>query len=247
MGKFIAYLTLAVVVSFAYVILRPKIKGFLGEKSVSTILSLLPKEDYRVLNDCLLPTESGTTQIDHIVLSRFGIFVIETKNYSGKLYGKEFSEHWTQINGKSKVSIYNPLRQNYHHTKVLEGLLELPSSCFIPVVVFSVESTVKVESSKPLVYTVNLNRLIRSYEQEVIDPSLLNGLAKTILLANITDPEARKMHVQSVQKKKEDREEKIKANICPHCGSALVRRTGKYGAFWGCSNYPACKFTKPIK
>ncbi len=247
MGKFIAYLILALVACFAYVILRPKMKGFFGEIIVRIILSLLPKEEYRVLNDCLLPTESGTTQIDHIILSRFGIFVIETKNYSGKLYGKEFSEHWTQINGRSKVSIYNPLRQNYHHTKVLKDLLELPSSCFIPVVVFSVESTVKVDSSKPLVYTVNLNRLIRSYEQEVIDPSLLDGLAETILHANITDPEARKTHVQSVQKKKEDREEKIKVNICPQCGSALIRRTGKYGAFWGCSNYPACKFTKPIK
>lgn len=247
MGKLIVYLIFALVTCFAYVILRPKMKGFFGEIIVRIILSLLPKEEYRVLNDCLLPTENGTTQIDHIVLSRFGIFVIETKNYSGKLYGKEFSEHWTQINGRSKVSIYNPLRQNYHHTKVLEDLLELPSSCFIPVVVFSVESTVKVESSKPLVYTVNLNRLIRSYEQEVIDPSLLDGLAETILHANITDPEARKTHVQSVQKKKEDREEKIKANICPQCGSALVRRTGKYGAFWGCSNYSACKFTKPIK
>ena len=240
-------LIVGTLISFAVAILYPKVKGFWGEITVRFVLSLLPKDEYRVLNDCLLPTESGTTQIDHVVLSRFGIFVIETKNYSGKIYGKEFSESWTQINGKSKVSIYNPLRQNYHHTKVLENLLELPSSCFIPVVVFSVESDIKVESSKPLVYTVNLNRLIRSYKCEVIDPSLLGSLAETILQSNISDPEARRKHIRSVQKRKEDMEQKIKANICPRCGSALVRRTGKYGAFLGCSNYPACKFTKPIK
>lgn len=59
-------------------------KGKLGEAKVSHIVGRLPKEDYVVLDDLMLTNKYGsTTQIDHVVVSRYGIFVIETKNYKG--------------------------------------------------------------------------------------------------------------------------------------------------------------------
>lgn len=68
-------------------------KGNAGEKAVSRKLSRLPKEEYKVLNNVMLATSKGTTQIDHIILSIYGIFVIETKNYNGWIYGGEESEY----------------------------------------------------------------------------------------------------------------------------------------------------------
>ncbi len=59
--------------------LRPS-KGKAGEKTVSRKLSRLPKDKYKVLNDIMLATPKGTTQIDHIVVSIYGVFVVETKN-----------------------------------------------------------------------------------------------------------------------------------------------------------------------
>lgn len=96
----------------------PQIKGRMGEHLVIKGLEkhLYPNE-YTIINDVTLPLEdSGTTQVDHIIVSRFGIFVIETKNMSGWIFGNEKQAKWTQTIHRSKHQFQNPLRQNYKHT-----------------------------------------------------------------------------------------------------------------------------------
>lgn len=90
-------------------------KGAAGERSVARRLATLPKEQYVILNDLLLPTSYGTTQIDHVVVSIYGIFVIETKNYKGIIYGGQDAETWTQNVWGNKYSMPNPIRQNKVH------------------------------------------------------------------------------------------------------------------------------------
>lgn len=63
--------------------------------------------------------DTHTTQIDHIVVSIHGIFVIETKNYKGWIYGNSNNEYWTQNIYGNKYSLYNPLLQNKNHIKSL--------------------------------------------------------------------------------------------------------------------------------
>ena len=90
-------------------------RGDWTESRVAKELAKLPKDEYIVLNDLMLPTSYGTTQIDHVVLSRYGVYVIETKNYTGSLVGNEKSEHWEQnING-FMYKTGNALRQNKAH------------------------------------------------------------------------------------------------------------------------------------
>ena len=102
---------------------KPFLKGKIGEFAVSTHVKLyLDKENYILLNDCTLPDEQNqTTQIDHILLSPYGIFVIETKNYKGWIFGHENSEEWKQsLLGKKRFwgwsseqhKFRNPIRQN---------------------------------------------------------------------------------------------------------------------------------------
>lgn len=82
-----------------------KIRGAIGEKRVKNQLSKLPHEDYVILNDIMVETERGTSQIDHVVVSPYGIFVIETKNFSGWIHGSESSEYWVQtIYRKKQIS-----------------------------------------------------------------------------------------------------------------------------------------------
>ena len=79
-----------VILGFIFLVKKiPEIRGHIEEKKVSAFLATLPSYEYKIFNDILLATESGTTQIDHIVVSRFGIFVIETKNYRGWITGNE--------------------------------------------------------------------------------------------------------------------------------------------------------------
>ncbi len=113
----------AVLVLFALVIIWRRTKGKRGEKQVSALLSLLPKKDYLVINDLLLQSGGHSTQIDHVVVSVYGIFVIETKYYQGWIYGGENSEFWTQNIYGHKYELRNPLRQNQGHIKAIQRLL----------------------------------------------------------------------------------------------------------------------------
>ena len=102
----------------------PSAIGARGERRVNKIISKkLNKQDYFLLYDLTLPTVRGTTQVDHIIVSRFGIFVIETKNMSGWIFGTDTQKHWTQVLHNHRVKFQNPLRQNFHHLKVIQELL----------------------------------------------------------------------------------------------------------------------------
>ena len=90
-----------------------KIKGNVGEKRVANILSTLDNTKYKVINNLMIRTERGTTQIDHVVISIYGIFVIETKNYKGLIFGSENDENWTQVIYKNKGKFRNPIIHNW--------------------------------------------------------------------------------------------------------------------------------------
>jgi hypothetical protein len=72
----------------------------------------------------MLQVGNKTTQIDHIVVSNYGIFVIETKNYKGWIMGNEYDEYWRQVIYKRKEKLYNPIKQNYGHILALKGVLK---------------------------------------------------------------------------------------------------------------------------
>lgn len=86
-------------------------KGKRGEMSVAAILKSLPKNDYLVINDLMLRLGNWTSQIDHVVVSKFGVFVIETKNYQGWISGGENSDKWVQNIFGHKYELYNPIQQ----------------------------------------------------------------------------------------------------------------------------------------
>ena len=106
---------------------NPKVKGRIGERAVRSVIGKdLDEETYIEFHDLIIPSRSGTTQIDHIYVSVFGIFVIETKNYTGWIFGNEKQSKWTQVVYKQKHYFQNPLRQNYAHIKALS---ELNANC----------------------------------------------------------------------------------------------------------------------
>ena len=104
----------------------PWFKGALGETFVRLIAKFrLPADTYHPIHNVTLPTADGSTQIDHIFVSRFGIFVVETKNMKGWIFGGESQAQWTQKIFRKSFKFQNPLRQNYKHTKTLESALEI--------------------------------------------------------------------------------------------------------------------------
>ena len=181
------------------------------------------------MNDVLLPAKYGTSQVDHIVVSPYGIFVIETKNYKGWIFGHENSEQWTQslVGHRSffgwtsrKYKMGNPIKQNIAHVRAVRNLLkDLGDFHIIPIVVFS-----------------NCGELVQSEEN-------VGKIVAVLRSSNITSKEAREAHAQNANYAKNKNELMIANYRCPKCGANLVERNGKFGKFLGCSNYPRCRFT----
>ena len=101
-------------------------KGENGENLVKFILKYYGSKDvaHREINNLIIKDEEGNThQIDHIEIRENGIFCIETKNYSGLIFGRPNQRYWTQCLNKYKYKIINPLNQNCGHIKVLNKIL----------------------------------------------------------------------------------------------------------------------------
>lgn len=174
-----------------------KFRGFMGEFWLKLELKKLPKNKYKLLNDIMIEDDKGTHQIDHIVISKYGIFVIEMKNYYGLILGNQYKEKWYQCLGKNKYAFHNPMYQNYGHVKALSNALNLNEEVFIPIVCFSNQVKLKVTSNKPVVQVDTINRNILKYTEEIITCNL-NELSLKIENMNILDKTKRKGHIKNI-------------------------------------------------
>lgn len=232
-----------IVLFFIWQIFESKARGAMGESIVSMILSSLPKDEYRLLNNIMLETDRGTTQIDHILVSVYGIFVIETKNYKGWITGSEHGEQWTKNMYGKKYKFFNPLRQNYGHIKNLQAKLNLPEDYFISIIAFSGEATIKVKTNQNVVYFSQLKKTIGKYTEKRIPQNQLDILANYIASLNVDSHDNRKKHVAQIHDTVSNKKV-VAIQKCPRCGGTLKLRNGKNGKFFGCSNYPKCRFTR---
>lgn len=159
---------------------KPFLKGKMGEFAVSAHVKLyLDKDHYILLNDCTLPDEQNqTTQIDHILLSPFGVFVIETKNYKGWIFGGERQKMWTQKIYKKSFKFQNPLHQNYKHQKVLEAVLAdiVDPALIHSVVVFMPDCEFKTQMPQNVFRGAAWTDYIKSFADPVIPPMKLKRI-----------------------------------------------------------------------
>ena len=222
-------------------------KGKAGEMRVAKILSKLPEEEYRVINNLLIKQGNKTTQIDHVVVSEYRIFVIETKHYRGWIYGDANREYWTQNIYGNKYDLWNPIHQNQGHIRALRRVLtDIPPGVFVSIVTFSRQASLDIRNSENVIYWDELKKLICSYQRKLISTEQAQKAYETLSAANIDSKENQKQHVRRVREQISKREETIAKGRCPRCGGELVLRKGTYGPFYGCSNYPRCKFTHKL-
>jgi predicted RNA-binding Zn-ribbon protein involved in translation (DUF1610 family) len=222
-------------------------KGVMGEFIVNLSAKLfLSKEKYHLIKNVTLPTDDGTTQIDHIIVSAFGVFVVETKNMKGWIFGQEHQKQWTQKIFKHSQKFQNPLHQNYKHIKTLEQLLDLQSSQLHSVVVFVGDSTFKAAMPKNVTHGMGYVRYIKSITEPVLTTNQVNDIINKIESGRYA--RTLSTHVEHVRHVRSIVNEKEKVVFCPKCGSEMVLREAKKGdrkgqQFWGCRNYPRCKQT----
>lgn len=218
-------------------------KGVLGEVLIEFAAQLrLPKDTYHRVHNVTLPTPDGTTQIDHIFVSRFGIFVVETKNMKGWIFGGEHQAQWTQKIFKKSFKFQNPLRQNYKHVKALEAALDVPPDLIHSVIVFVGESTLKSPMPPNVTAGGGFITYIKSFSIPVLSEAQVQRAVAQIESGRL-EP-TREVHRQHVRQLKTRSDVSAERN-CPKCGSNMVLRKAKRGRnagnqFWGCSAYPKC-------
>ncbi|KUP08871.1 hypothetical protein Q75_02095 [Bacillus coahuilensis p1.1.43] len=210
--------------------------GQLGEYKIDIQLSQFPN-NYRYLSDIMLPNskaKSGYSQIDHLLITPFGIFVMETKNYSGEIRGGRQDKQWI-VNKRFKMM--NPFNQNYGHMQALKSVLGNHDLHFISIItftkraVFSIDPELrKIQSDDLCVYDTELTEFINRKIQVIkllnetkkLTNEEIDGYYKRIVEVNIDDTATRKEHVEKIKS-----HDSIPA-VCSHCGTKVSEKVKEY-------------------
>jgi hypothetical protein len=175
-----------------------------GEALVaSTLQRHFKTQDYHLLNHITLRHRGGTTQIDHILVSRFGVFVIETKSYTGWIFANAEHPTWTQVTFNDKFKFQNSIHQNYLHVKAVQELLDfVPTSAIHSAVVFTGDAEFKTDMPMGVFTLPKLIQHLRSCTEEVLSPNRVQfcvGRLETARLA--VSGETDVAHVQRLQRR----------------------------------------------
>ena len=251
-------------------------KGMVGEWFINLCIRLfLDKREYRLLKDVTLPTPQGSTQIDHVIVSRFGLFVIETKNMKGWIFGNPTQKSWTQQIYRRKHSFQNPLHQNHLHMMTLKSLLGLSDNQLHSVIFFIGDCTFKTPMPQN-VMNRGLIRYVKGITTPVLAESEVAHVVDTIQQGRLAaNWQTHRQHVTQLKTRHADpsanhvsTREPVRQSvanppsqsvsppdnpppICPRCGSTMVLRTAGRGdnkgkPFWGCHEFPTCRGTRAL-
>lgn len=226
-------------------------KGHYGEYLTEYALEHGNLGDIAVFSNVVVPRASGptsTSEIDVVMLHEKGVFVFESKNYSGWIFGSADQQNWTvTFNANSKAQFYNPIKQNRAHVKALSDYLGLETEAFRSYIVFSERCELKKAPPDTADYIIcRRHHLLGNVRKDLkrldplFDETTFAGLKASLkTLDEGSTQAARAKHVEEVQRV-------ASGSVCPWCGSELVKRNGKYGAFMGCSSYPKCRYTQKL-
>ncbi len=276
-------------------------KGRTGEYMIWRRLRGMEKDGAKFLFNLYLPKEKGgTTEIDVLLLAPQGVFVFESKNYSGWIFGNEKSRYWTQTlpagrNRSHKERFLNPIFQNALHIRCLKALIGVEEA-FHSVIVFSDRCELKrleadMSGAVQIVRLENLPNVVCGIDWgSPLSPDRIGALYEKLLPYTRVSKDVKEKHVAEIrnQLKAASGEDPVPAEtvqsakprdlgtqletrvqpqpapaaataaaptpekaVCPRCGGNLVLRTARRGSgagtrFYGCANYPKCRYTRSI-
>lgn len=181
-------------------------KGNIGESLVSKKLkSYLINEQVMgtVINNVTLSVDDGTTQIDHILICTKGVFVIETKHYSGWIYGDAKQKQWLQVVSKKRSKFQNPIHQNYKHIKAIQALFDfVPTDKIKSLVVFTGKGEFKTPRPKDVILLDGIKDWMNQHEDYVITSDKIQFCYGRLELLRLPENEQTdKLHLKNLSKR----------------------------------------------
>ncbi len=184
--------------------------GRYGEYLIYKYLQNFEYDGAKFLFNIYVPKRNEeTTEIDVLMISRKGLFVFESKNYSGWIFGSENQKYWYQTLPKGrrrshKESFYNPIFQNSTHVKYLKSLIETTIPIF-SVIVFSDRCTLKnINLQKSDVYVVNrynINKLIShifNNSPDILDNVQIEKIFNDLYPFTHVDEQMKQQHINNI-------------------------------------------------
>ena len=185
-----------------------KASGDYGEYSISTIFNALPNE-FHIINDIILKTKKGSTQLDHVVVSPYGIYIIETKNHKGMIFGDPNGKVWTQVlNGRGHFTFYNPIWQNQGHIENLSRATGIPMKYMIGIVVFTSPEANLVNARPWCVNPEEAFEMLMSNRNVILSEKGIMNAIDRIDRMNIRGYKTTQQHVEYVKSIKQRDEER---------------------------------------
>lgn len=241
--------------------------GLQGEKEIAFELKNANIGMY-VLHDITLTFEDLKAQIDYVIVTKGSVYLIECKNLIGNITVDnkgQFSREFV-VNGKKiKEGIYSPYTQAQRHKEIIKKRWLSKTNKFMvsiqekyfdnywykPLVVLSNSKAILNTKYAPKEIknnTIRVDQLIDYIKKDIANydrdlyssKKTMEEIAQSFLESNVSE------YVSIADRYKDEigNEEVVNDDICPSCGGKLIKREGKYGEFFGCSNYPKCRFTK---
>lgn len=218
--------------------------GQFGEYSTEYALTNHNIEgNFTVLKNLYVPYQGRTAEIDLIMLHEKGLFVFESKNYSGTITGTIDCQKWKQtMKDWRKYYFYNPIWQNQTHIRALSAYLGVPEEAFRSYIVFSErcelqrvpEDTERLCIVQRPAMLKKLREALAASQDSLSKEEIASLKERLEPLTKVSEIE-RERHIHAIRER------------CPECGNSLLLRNGRYGPFLGCSNYPKCKYTCDVK
>jgi len=162
-------------------IASPRFRGDIAETRVRRLLATgLEKSRYTIFNSLVIPAGGGTIRIDHVVVSKFGVFVIESQFTRGWVSGGEFQDRWKQYHWRRFTQFDNPMHRNALQVQALQKLLDIPASKFHPIVVLAGQSGFKSQMPENLLAPQKLVRFMSKKGQLLLSDEQAASALKTI-------------------------------------------------------------------
>lgn len=210
LGKFLLSEEPSIFEKAAFIIKSKGDTGAYGEYLTKYMFGSVRLNGYhKELCNVYIPYKDSTSEVDIIVIHEKGIFVIESKNYSGWIFGSERQKNWTQmLNKNSKQSFYNPILQNKTHIKALSEYLKIEKNLMKSFIVFSERCELKKVPDNTEDYTIiKRDKLIDVIKKETEQKEILftrNEIEdiynKLFVLTNASEL-TKKQHIEDINKK----------------------------------------------
>lgn len=216
--------------------------SFFEENVYNTIVQYVNK-DYVYKNLYIKRKNNRYTEIDILAVHQAGVLIFECKDYNGWIFGEENRHTWYQtFKTGDSYEFYNPIFQNQIHINAVKHLLKHYNMPYYSIIVFNDTCELKNITSERnnvyIIYKSQLNDVLKIIEN-------VNNQCSKAKLDNV-NMLINKAYNKNINKNEKHLEDiKIGFDKCPYCNGELVKRVNKQdnSVFYGCSNYPKCKYT----